>query len=452
MVGRFACLALLCLGCQEILPLADGDDPPLTDGGVFLDEGVQTDGSTDGSPDGSAGGDPMLLQPLPPPKPGCPADALTVSARLADGGPRAYTRRAPVRIEFEAPGAERIEFRSAIAGNVNRRAASVDFSFAVASDPIWTGRYPFTVLAFDANGCAASAQVEIPIDGDLIIGTRRGGLWYVGSHGRVLGAVRFDRSALTIDGTINISALAVRRDPLQVLIGFDLDDTRDDLPITAPAIVALNPSTGAVTPFAIEDIQGDAIYPSGTFPYHLIWGSGGQIWADGTRDGALQVFHADGRHDRTVVIPDQNSAAVLGFADGDRILATSRWADEVYALRDDVARPLAQVADNNEMRSIMPGWPTDQGDATLLVVTWNGNRPTLAQRFTRLGQLVDRRPLGGFSTQIVISGDDLIARSTTGGLQIFDARGESESLYDYNVFEDETGEDVINLGAMIRLD
>jgi hypothetical protein len=96
---RHACwAALVCGGCQEILPLADGG----VSGG---DGGVQADGDI--------AGDPMLLQPIPQPKPGCPADALAVTASLPAEGPRAYTRRAPVRIEFSAPGAARVAYRPA---------------------------------------------------------------------------------------------------------------------------------------------------------------------------------------------------------------------------------------------------------------------------------------------------------------------------------------------------
>lgn len=432
MTGRLLGLAVALCGCQTILPLADGGD-----GGI-------------GAPDGGGGGDPGLQAPIPAPKPGCPPAALQVTAAV--DAPYPFTRRAPVQIRYDAPGAARVEFRSDLVGEVeaDRSLASgtATFSFQTAPQPIWTGAYRFTVLAFDAAGCAASAQVDLPVDGDLLVGTREAGIYYVGTDGRVLGRV-----ALPMDDPSPISALAIREDPLRVLVGFD----HADGPLPGPALVEVDTTTGAITPFALEDIQGDPLYPSGERPGNLVWSpDGARVWADGVADARLHAFHPDGRHDRTVQVTDDSGArdSVLGRFAGDRLFAGTDGTRRLYTLDpSDTARTVIEFEDAfSRVRHLAVGHPTPAGEPTVMTLLWIGN-DEVVERHTVLGQAVDQVRVSGLSVQVVTSGDALLTRSTAGGIQVHPLDGGSaRSLFVTREFAEATGEDFITLGAMIKLD
>ncbi|MGK0359300.1 MAG: hypothetical protein ACI9U2_001602 [Bradymonadia bacterium] len=459
--------AFALLGCQDILPLVESTgDGSMTDGSVFTLDGGTLDGGTldggtldggtldggtldGGTLDGDTtdgGVDPGLFAPIPPLKPGCPTDALSVTAALADSTGFAATRRAAIVIDFEAPGASRVEFRSSVAGRiVDRTATSVTFSFSDVPDPIRGGRYAFTVLAFDADGCASSARIDLDVDGDLIIGTRRGAVWFLGSDGRVLAPINHG-----IADPSSVSALAIRHDPLRIALGFDHPDTAGD-PTLAP-LIELDLSTGARIEFALEDIQGDPLYPSGTAPYNLVWSPDGtRLWADGMRDSTLRVFHADGRHDRSLRLAEggAQTRAVLGVFVGDLLYAATFADDVIFSIDDvDEVQVRAQVGGfDPEIRHIIRGSPNGD-EETLLVLHWDGNLQNVT-RLTVLGQTLETYNLGGLSTQIIRSGADLIARSTAGNVWVYRADGTNESLLTSRDFLDDIGEDFINLGALI---
>lgn len=422
-------LALLGGGCQDILPLADGDG-----------DGDTLDAATD------AGVNLDLRAPIPPPKAGCAPDAVTVSARLLEPTGFPATRRDPIPIAFEAAGADRVEFRADLGGRVfDQTPTSVIFSFANAPDPIRAGRYSFTVLAFDANGCAGSARVDLDVDGDLLVGTRRGAVWFIGSDGRVLEPVEHG-----IAEPSSISALAVRHDPLRVLLGFDHADSRDDP--TETAVVEYNTVSGARVDFALTDVQGDVLYPSGTAPNNFAWSpDGAQVWADGMRDSLLRVFHADGRHDRSVQISDAGGVtrSVLGMFLGDRLYAATLAEDTLFSIEaDDQVQARAEIDGfSPQVRHIVRGRPKDD-EETVLVLFWSGNAEQVA-RFTALGQALETWFVDGLSTQVVPSGADLLVRSTTGGIWVHRPDDTSGNLLTTREFTAAIGEDFINLGAMI---
>ena len=424
-------LLLASLGCQEILPLADPDG----DG----DGGVQ-DAATDG------GINPSLRAPIPPPKPGCASDAVVVSAQLADPKSFAYTRRDSIPIAFEAIGAARIEFRADLGGRVfSETPTGITFSFANAVDPIRTGRYAFTVLAFDANGCAGSARVDMDVDGDLLVGTRRGAVWFVGSDGRVLAPLEHG-----IEDPSSISALAIRHDPLRVVMGFDHDDTRTD-PTKVP-LIEFNTVTGERLEFSLEDIQGDPLYPSGTSPNVLAWSPDGtRLWADGMRDKLLRVFRTSGLHDDSVEMPGNGglTRSVLGVFLGDRLYAASHASPTLFSIEADGQIQARAGIDgfSPEIRHIARGWPKD-GEDTVLVLYWTG-RIEQVTRYTAAGQMLETWFVDGLSTQLTRSGADFLVRSTTGGIWLHRTDDTSESLLTTREFTAAIGEDFINLGAMI---
>lgn len=432
MVIRVLALALVVLGCQEILPLADDG----ADGGPS-------------STDGFIGGDPGLQAPIPEPKPGCPRDALQVSASVDASFP--FTRRAPVPIEYDAPGAARIEFRSPLAGVVEADRAQpsgvAQFDFSTGTDPIFTDTYPFTVLAFDAAGCSASARVDLPIDGDLLIGTRRGAVWFVGNNGAPLRPI-----ALPIEEPSPISALAVRRNPLRVIIGFD----HHDGPLPGTAVIELEPGSGDVTEFHAQDIQGADLYPSGSAPKTFALGPTGELWADGVDDAQVHVFHPDGRHARTVQLTDDGGArdSVLGFFADGQLIAGTDGDRELYTVgADDAVRTIVQFESAfTRVRDVARGWPAPSGEPTALSLLWIGNEE-FVERHTVLGQAVDRLRVSNLSVQVVTSGDALLTRSSAGGIQAHAIDGSgSANLLNTREFTDAIGEDFINLGAMIKLE
>ncbi|MCB9539818.1 MAG: hypothetical protein H6704_26705 [Myxococcales bacterium] len=328
---RAALLAVACVGlagCQDVRTSdADGGVAPGAGGVPGAGGQVGAGGDPGGRRAGrrrrarrgrnpwgrwrpGAGGTQARAASGPGRRPGmeCAPGTLEITAApRATGAP--LRRGEPLRIDVDATrGAiARLGTRGPLAGTVTPRPDHLVWTYA-GTPAQRAGAHTVTVVARDAAGCEATADVTVDLLGDLVAGDDRGRVLFIGSDGTYL-------DTLATLGEGDVEALVALPDG-RFLAGTD-----------EPAIYLLRADGSVATPFEMEFLDEPIYRDTGqsAYPHNLVWDEARErVWADGDRN-AVHTWTLDGFYDATYELDFAAGYTTVGFAWADDYLAVGQF-------------------------------------------------------------------------------------------------------------------------------
>ncbi len=335
----------------------------------------------------------------------CAPGTLEISAApQATGAP--LRRSEPLRIDVRATRGtiDRLGTRGPLAGTVAARPDHIIWTYA-GTPPQRAGAHALTVVARDAAGCEATADVTVELLGDLIAGDDRGRVLFVGSDGTYL-----DTLATVSEG--DVEALVPLPDG-RFLVGTD-----------DPAILLLGADGSVAVTFDMIFLR-DPIYRDpgqSAYPHNLVWDKDRElVWADGDRS-AVHTWTLDGFYQNTYELDFASNHTTVGFAWADDFLVVGQFdQSRVRKVRPDLED--VKVADDQAF--------TDLGDFGMFNGMTNGPDGKVVISHYRSGSYYlgnYTRAGGGTSVEVEGSpahltrmGPYIVALGHAGGSWLYDA-------------------------------
>jgi hypothetical protein len=351
-----------------------GGGDPTGNGGQNTGNGGQNTGNggqnTGNGGQGGAGVEPIGgMQPPPPPD----CEPLAVTARIDQQGN--LTRSDAIEIHYTAPEGTTLSAHSPEGGLfTQRRDGTLFYSPGGRINgetelrwPWFTGTVHITVRATDPRGCRGEASTSVIVDGDVLVSdSSSGGIFAVGSDGRVIGRYRQG-------GVRGASDLVLLPESVGGGFAYATSGYGDD----PPSITRLN-ADGGKDParFQMESNARVPLYEDESGPLHLIFdAAANELLGDNGYGGAVHRWTLDGTYMGSWDAPvDPGSGPAdrrpLGFARlaDDRIVFAIAGGRDVFSVADGRIEPflrfgtsitvLAAGADDTVIVGGRPATPT----------------------------------------------------------------------------------------------